>query len=168
TSEMGTRVQFAAEPIFVARRACGWEELVQVRPRLLPGFPVPRQRELRSAPLRFEPAAHKDVRAANDPDDRAGFSSLRDQLSALRLDARDRGGPLLPQVAGEIRPIFPEAVADGVGIPWLLSVVFHRPCMPPAPGDRLTRPQHHVHGGVLSAIAIAGGRPLEYVNGRLP
>src|SRR5262249_4370598 len=133
-----------------------------------PRFPIPRQRELRFTPLRFEPAAHKDVRTADNPADVCGRSGFRDQLAVLHYDPRGRQGALAPEFPGKVRPIFPQAVADGFRIPWLLSVMLHRAGVPPAPGDRLAGPQHHVHTRALDGIAIARGGSFEHEDARLP
>src|SRR5204863_8019162 len=99
-------------------------------------FPIPRKREPGPAAFHFKPAAHEDVRTANDPNDRACLPLRGRQLATARLNDLDRGGALLPDIAGEVGSVFPESVTDQVRIPRLFPVILHRIGMPPAPGDR--------------------------------
>src|SRR5205085_10115552 len=121
--QTGAGAQLAAEAVFVAGRPVRREELIQVRPGFRPRLAVPRERELRPAAFRLEPAAHEDVRAAHGPDDRACLPLRGRQLATARLDALDYGGALLPEVTGEVGPVFPESVADRVRIPRLVPSV---------------------------------------------
>src|SRR6202020_175426 len=102
------------------------------------------------------------VRAAHLPDDRPGLAVLGRHLAGLGLDAIDLFGPLAPELPGEIRAVLPAAIADPfrrVAAPDLAlvrtrapeldvgpAVILERHQMPPAPDQRLIRPQDHVHG----------------------
>src|SRR5262249_59437822 len=106
---------------------------------------------------------------ANDPGDRACRPFRGRQLAAARLNALDRSRALPPEATGEVGPVLPESVADHVRVPGpVLPVILYRVGVTPAPGDRLAGPQHHIHRGAGSAVAVPFGFAFEDVNGGLP
>src|SRR5438552_898467 len=113
-------------------------------------------RPLYPAAFHFKPTSDENVRTPHGPDDRAPLAVRGGQLTAARADAPNFGRALPPEIAGEVRPVFPEAVADQVRIAgFAVAVILDRVGVSPAPSDRLAGPQHHVHGGVGSTFAVS-------------
>src|SRR5262249_8731205 len=64
--------------------------------------------------VHVELPAHKRVRAAHLPDNRAGLVGRRHKLASLHLDVFCSFRALAPGLPGEVRTILPTAIADAV------------------------------------------------------
>src|SRR6516162_7635669 len=132
-----------------------WEEFSQVRSGFRPRLPIPRERPLCPASFHLKSATYEDVWASDDPNEPAGLPVRRRQLAFARPNTLYIGRPLPPEIAGKVRPVYPQAVADQVRIlGFVFAVILDRISMSPAPGDSLIGSQRHVHVCIGDAVAV--------------
>jgi hypothetical protein len=146
----------------------GWEEPVEIAIDHVPGVAIPRELEPRAGPLDLQLSSDQDVGAGHRPDDHAGFPFLRHEPVVSLLDRFDGGGSSAPGRPFEVRAVFPQPITESVGESGRPGpVILDRVQVPPAPDERLGRPQRHVQGGA-GGVAVPRDPLLEHIDGGLP
>ena len=174
--EPGIAGKLATEEIVEALRSPVREEMVfhavplGVFPRAHPLLAV--LRDLQHGPVAFHLELPPDevVGAPHRPDDRARLAVFGAKPIGAADDVLDLGCAFLPEVGAEVRPVLPEAVADGVGVVGLLRrppTVLGRSEVAPAPRQGLARPERHVHGPRRVAGTVAPNRVFADEHGRI-
>ena len=98
------------------------KELVEVAARdVRPFCAVGRNGKLRPAAFRFEMPADEGVGTGDLPHNRARLAVSRRQTLGAGGDVLNLHRALLPHLAAEIRPVFPQAVADVVRVEELVG-----------------------------------------------
>src|SRR4051794_8693297 len=90
------------------------------------------------------------------PHDRACLTALRRQTVGARSDVLNLHRALLPHLAAEVRSVFPQTVADRIGVEELVGRhVLDRLQMTPTPDERLAGAKGHLHRRVRLACPAA-------------
>ena len=172
----GVAGKLATEQILEALRSPVREEIVfyafprGVYPRGHPLLAVVGDLQHSAVAFRFKFCADEIVGAFYGPDDRARLAFFGSKPVGAADDVLDRGCALLPDVVAEVRPVFPEAVADGVGVVGLLRrppTIFGRSKVAPPPDQSLARTERHVHGPRRVAGTVATDRVFVDEHGRI-